>query len=207
MAKAILTIVIPGLQASLISKFVPITFLTDEINRLRDLFKTWVKTKGPLWTIKRIKLLRLTIYKFLSGEPIKVLTDEIIGLHADGIPKCFKLLIPLIRSKNRDGIRLILTILQMGKAIKFQAEPNLKPITDFPRVDLSIPVKEYIEVLPRILKRLHVSVITPTWVKGHLTTKAGPMGIALSSAFAEAKILPEGLKQDLIKFGGKDFQT
>jgi hypothetical protein len=71
-----------------------------------------------------------------------------------------------------------------------------------PKVDLSTPLKEYREILPVILQLMRIPQLSPLWKKGHLTTKSGPMGIALCSALAESKIITESLKKSLAIFGG-----
>jgi hypothetical protein len=56
--------------------------------------------------------------RYLSDQPILVTDEEIIGLTHDGLPKHLGALIELVREKEPNTIRYILTILQLSKFIK-----------------------------------------------------------------------------------------
>lgn len=180
-----------------------LSLLLNEMKRLSNLYNSWVKQKGASWTIARIKLTRTLVMRHLSGNPVRVVESDIIGLTHDGIPKHLGALIPRIRAKDPLIIRLVLTILQLSKFIQWWGDPDIKSIIEAPRVDLDKPLQEYQWLLPELLRRLGVDQISPRWERGHFTTKAGPMGMALVSAGAEARIIPEDLKTSIEILAGK----
>jgi hypothetical protein len=144
----------------------------------------------------------MIVMRYLSGSPLLVVKSDIVGLTVDGIPKHLGALIPYLQSQEPRYIKLILTILQLSKFIKYNGVPDTQPITEPPRVNLETPLQEYTVLLPKILKSLGIGRLSPIWKSGHLTTKSGPMGIALVSANAEAKIMPKDLRNSIGYLGG-----
>jgi len=200
MTEVITMIILPYSSNKLLSD--PSTI--KEINRLRNLFILWGYTKGLKWFIKRMKLLRLLTFQYLSGNPIKVIEGGLVGITPEGSPKIFSYFVNSIKERDTSTLRLLLSVLQLGKAADWWGPADFQPITELPRVNLNIPIEEYKKILPELCKRLKIFSIDPKWQKPLLTTKSGPMGIALASAFAEAKIIPEQLKQDIGILGGED---
>jgi len=49
------------------------------------LLARWIRTKGIKWTIKRIKLIRLVVTRYLAGSPLSRV-DDLLGIQA-GFPK------------------------------------------------------------------------------------------------------------------------
>lgn len=90
----------------------------SEFKRLSTLFDSWISTKGPKWTIARIKLIRVVVYRYLAGDPLMVIPTELIGLTRKGLPKSLGILNRLIESRNPHAIRLVLTALQLSKLIE-----------------------------------------------------------------------------------------
>lgn len=162
----------------------------------------WINTKGPKWTIARIKLIRVLVHRYLSGNPILIINEELIGLTHDGLPKALGPLIDSVRSKSPQDIRLVLTILEISKLIDWWGDPDLDPITNPPKIDLDPAYAEFQTYFDRIWNHFQITPINTDWDKPHLTTKAGPMGVALTSALTEAKLLPSSLKQSIQTIGG-----
>ena len=199
---------------------IPLLFETDfersllikEINRLSNLFLLWSATKGTPWTIKRIKLIRLIVFRFLSGKPIKVST-ELISLTTNGLPKCLgKHLNKFIEVRDPAIIKFVLTALQLSKYFNYWGDPDIQSITDpFKRIDDNISPTQASRLggmlLPDSLKRigkiLNIKKISTEWKEMHLTTKSGPTGgPALSSSIEECKALSDKMILDLKLIGG-----
>lgn len=94
--------------------------LEFEIKTMISRFNLWVKTKGPLETIRRIKTIRMITVRFLCNKPLLTLENSLISIDKDGLPNLFSKLVKsyLLPRDNPVFYRLILTVLQANKFIK-----------------------------------------------------------------------------------------
>lgn len=67
--------------------------------------------------------------RFICSTPINV-SNYRLGLTKDGIPKCLGPFVPIIRSKEPQDLRIILTLLNVGRVVKGDGSLDLKSITD-----------------------------------------------------------------------------
>jgi len=91
--------------------------------------------KGLNTSLKINKDIRLSVTRFLAGDPFRSLPS--IRLTYDGIPTRLGDLVPLIRNyHNSNGnIRFILTLLSCTRRIRASVSPNISSITDGLSVD------------------------------------------------------------------------
>jgi len=82
----------------------------------------------------------------------------------------------------------------------FESKPNIDPIVN-PTKATSFLVGE----AAGIVKDLGWTFNQPTWDQPHVSSKAGPNGLATISCFHDLDALPEGLISDLHIVGGSAF--
>jgi len=153
----------------------------NDIENLITLFKGYEKTRGTLWTIKRIKLIRLCVTRYLCNQPILV-SDQIIGLDKEGFPKAIAFLKPYIDSKEPYKISFVLTLLNVGRAIDFKVKPDYSSITNPSTVVYKNPIpQEFLELFVKDFN-LYITIKKFSVKSFYFTNKAGPMGKALTSA-------------------------
>jgi len=160
--------------------------LTREyITRWLILIGKYIRTKGLVWTIKRIKLLRLIVTRYLSGAPIFV-SDQLVGITKDGFPKAILFLKGMIDSNRPSEVRFVLTLLTLSRAMKCEAKPDYSSITkeftgDFQEID-----KGFVETFVR---DFGLVLLRPTWSRDlhFFTNKAGPLGQPLITALHAIK--------------------
>lgn len=69
---------------------------------------------GKEFTVKTIKLVRNYVTRYISGNPVHV-SENRIGLHKNGLPKCLGPLIPIIVKKNPEDLRKVMTLLSVSR--------------------------------------------------------------------------------------------
>lgn len=89
----------------------------------------WIKHNGILHTIKRIKMLRLTVTRYMCHQPLLV-NDMMIGISKEGFPKSIIYMKDLMDSNSNEAIRFTLTCLGISRSFDFKAEPKYNSITD-----------------------------------------------------------------------------
>jgi hypothetical protein len=94
-----------------------------------SLIYKYQRTKGLAWTIQRIKLLRLVVTRYLTGQPLLVV-DQILGLDKDGFPKSISFMKKLIDSGKAPSISFCLTCLSISRAFSCDGPIDYKSITD-----------------------------------------------------------------------------
>jgi len=119
-------------------------------------------------------------------------------MRKDGLPKVLGPMIPLIKSRDADALRLCLTLLTLGRAYTLPASPNYSTMTD--------PVKSTIgfRAIEDFIKSNHnrISWNPPVWKEFHLSTKAGPNGVATLSCIKDLHALTEEMIEDLSTLTG-----
>jgi hypothetical protein len=133
----------------------------------------YIRTKGLAWTIRRIKLLRLIVTRYLSGSPLFVV-KELVGIK-DGFPKCIWFLKELVDSGDPASLRLVISLLVISRAMVCEAKPDYSSITaDFSGTRLTIDpdfVMKFVSDFNLVLYR-HV------WTREmfFFSMKGGPLG-------------------------------
>lgn len=168
------------------------------VDHFLTLFFKYVKDNGLPWTLRRMKLIRLCVTRNLSGVPL--FPDEKIGMRRDGLPKALGPMIALIKSRDPDSLRLCLTLLTLGRAFTLPVSPNYSSMTD--EIKSTTGLKAVIEFIKSNHQR--VKWTSPTWGGFHLSTKAGPNGVATLSCIKDLHALTEEMREDLSTLTGGD---
>jgi hypothetical protein len=113
-----------------------VTAFRLELSRPLEDFRTIVLSldkilvsQSPTGLVLYCKEVRLCLYRYLSGKPIK---SKLIGLTKDGIPIILGPFIPQIRlgSISADSLRLLTTIFCATRALSLGKEADFSPIID-----------------------------------------------------------------------------
>jgi len=165
-----------------------------------SLIERYVRTRGYTWTIKRLKLLRLIVTRYISGSPYH--PNETLGLTRDKLPKALGPMKEWIRSGDPDKLRAALTLLNISRWLSGPyPDPDLTPIEEAPKGQTVLPVAP----IQRILNDFGIC-LKPQWKSFHWSTKAGPHGPALWTALSDLQVLPATLKEDIYTLGGSKLQ-
>jgi hypothetical protein len=161
----------------------------------------WITTRGPLDTIARIKGIRLHVTRFLSGEPLMNPSHPSLALDKSGLPSCLGPLKDLARSEDPNALRLLHTLLRVSTMINVLGIVDFTPVTSPSTGTIKPQLKEdFTYVLNQLEWQLEVS----PWTDFHLTTKAGPNGLALLSSLTDLHLLPDWLIKSIGVLGGED---
>ncbi|UHK03006.1 MAG: RNA-dependent RNA polymerase [Hangzhou mitovirus 7] len=180
------------------------------IDNYMRLWSRTIKYHGLPHAVKLNAQFRLHVTRFVCGDPL-TLSPYRISLTEDGLPRVLGPLIPIIREKNPDDLRVVLTILSVGRIELGDGTLDVSSIVQPSNIDLvKYPLLEQgISALVGKLQRkgfLPEQLITE-WSEPHFTTKMGPKGQALATALDDLSGLPEELKKDLITLGGVNLQN
>lgn len=146
---------------------------------------------GPVSTIKRLKVMRLLVTRYLTGSPLKVVPGSGIAVDNSGFPKSISFLKEYADSSSLDDKRFLLTLMCISRIFDIRGKVDLSSITD--------PFKGKVQTLdPAILDeiiedfglRLTDNLGRPGLDRSSLrpygtfriTTKSGPAGHALSTS-------------------------
>ncbi|QCF24448.1 RNA-dependent RNA polymerase [Entomophthora muscae mitovirus 4] len=165
-----------------------------------------VKDNGVDHTIKRVKLAKLCVTRYLAGQPIRITGAPDVGVRRNGLPNLIgRHLRALAMSGTDNDIRLLMTLLSWNRALPGSAYyPPLSTITEKSRMKESA-FAELSFLIPMVMQSMGlVGSNCPKWSKYHLTTKAGPNAVALVSSLLEARILPDKLIENIRIVGGED---
>lgn len=138
-----------------------------------------------------MKNIRLCVTRYISGHP--VFLDEKIGMRSDGLPKALGPMIPLITSMRPDSLRLVLTLLTLGRSMTLPVSPNYKTITQ--PITETRGLKAVISFIEENIDR--VNWTSPVWDGFHLSTKSGPNGIATLSCLKDLHALTQEMRDDI----------
>lgn len=170
----------------------------DITNTWIDQVGEWQLRSGQLWTIQRIKDLRLIYTRFISGEPFKVFPGR-IGLNAKGLPKALPYFNELVESGDRRSISFVLTHLSVSRAIPGTKDPSTATITDASTKDNEI-ISELTALIPEFFKENGIrggNQIFWEPSKIRLTNKAGPEGRATLFSWRDAVVVPISIIENI----------
>lgn len=151
----------------------------------------WTLKSGDLWTIQRIKDIRLIYTKYIAGEPFKVFPGR-IGLNSKGLPKATPYLNSLIECKDKRNISFVLTLLSISRALPGTKNPSTSTITDPSTKDQTI-IAELTAFIPEFFLENGIesnNQLTWTLDDIRLSNKAGPEGRATLFSWRDAAVLP-----------------
>lgn len=151
-------------------------------------------------TIKRIKLIRLCVTRFLAGDPFVNSGDPSLALNKLGLPRCLGPLKDLVLSDDPNAKRMLMTLLRVSQVIPARGIVDLEPIITPPKgLRIEFVQKELLLTLEKLKWSLSIS----PWTECHLSTKAGPNGPALLSSIIDLNLLPESLVKAIGIIGGE----
>lgn len=151
-----------------------------------DLIRKWISNQGVPHTIKRIKFIRLTVTRYLCGQPLMV-NDLMIGVTSDGYPSSILFMRDLIDSSDPQYLRFALTLLGISRAMKADGKVSYNSITD--------PFKGEVKTLPKDFINLFVKDFCPTMEDSKITVRERFHSLDLSAATDR---FPIDLQVDLI---------
>lgn len=160
-----------------------------------------VKHRGLPETLKRLKSFRLFVTRYLSGKPLRVLPGE--GVTKDGLPKALGPLKFFIRRKTLWDVRVILTLLNAGRAIELPTKMETNSITQEwkGRIDPKL-----IGFIPVFLSRNGIGQLSTEWSQYHWSTKSGPNGHAMATSHLDAFTLTDEQIELIATIAGPDLQ-
>lgn len=168
------------------------------LERIQDIYDK----HGPEWTIKRIKLMRLMVVRYIAGKPIY---PKSIKTNRYGLPSILPLMRLLIK-KDKVAIKSVMTLLSISKLIKWWPEKaDYEPITKVPSTTLNLHIEGL--VIGKVLKQKGINLNLPDWKRYHVSYSKGPNGPAVLSSLWELFIIYRDNKElykDISTLGGDD---
>jgi len=163
---------------------------TEYFSRLSLLFGS----RGKTWTVKYVKMTRLAVTRFISGEPI----DHLPGLKVrDGWPMWVNCLKPLLQDKI--CLKVLLTLLTVLRDLQDKPILDVQPITDTWKGALPSVTRGQHRT---ICKELGIGKRSVEWRRYHMSTKKGPNGQAIWSSVFDLSALPDKLIKDITLIAG-----
>lgn len=171
-----------------------------------DLARYWLEwldrqrdNKG-LRAFDMAKAVRNHVTKFLAGEPVLHSIDPQVGINKSGLPRALGPLMPLVRGDTLD-LRFLMTLLTVSREMHGWKPVDWSPIVDAPKADLQLVD---LDRLASHVTKFETSIIPTDWDSPHITSKAGPQGLALDYAMEDLRLLPEsGIAKDIVLLGGE----
>lgn len=158
--------------------------LNDAINRsdqFIELFNKEVKDHGTLEAIKRFKLYRLCITRYICGQPIYV-TALKIGLTKEGFPTRLLFLKDYVDSDNTYKLRFVMTLLTLTRSVKCKGVLDTSAITDPYKGESDF--SEFEDFYTEFVNDFKLTLEEPYFDRSmfYITNKAGPLGPALTTS-------------------------
>jgi len=169
------------------------------VSKFLDNFQHNADHQGLVSTLKRYKSLRLSVLRYLSGNPLCELTG--IALDSSGFPK-------ELRGWKSDlddpeVIRVLLTLLHVGRAFKTKAILDTDTIT---RPSLGVGTLDP-DIINVICRTLGVYPADLSFKEFHFSTKSGPNGPAMATSLTDLDALSPEQKTDICLLGGDVMQV
>jgi hypothetical protein len=173
----------------------------------------WIKSRGILNTIKRIKIIRLIVTRYISGSPLTNV-EERIGIACNGFPKSIYFLKKFVDSGDPQQLRFVLTLLIVSRALVAHGKPNYDSITRpfSGNPDFDIP-SEFITKFHNEILKGGLRKVSYNLSHFYVSCKAGPVGLSLASCIADIKrytnitrsALGTIFGDHLLGYAGKDY--
>jgi len=162
-----------------------------------DKVDLWFRTRGPEWTINRLKDLRLILWHQVAGTTYHV---SYLAMYKD-LPLVFKPWFTLVHNRDPETLRLLNTLLNVSKIIRWWKPIDYSTMTDPLKAD-PIAVMAIGSELKRLALRLRLPKIETDCLAYHFSGHQGPSGPALLSSLLEVTVLPEDLINNIRILGG-----
>jgi len=131
-----------------------------------------------------------------------------VGMTKDGLPRALGPMKGLIRSQDPRSIRLVLTLLTAGRAIRptnLRLE-SLDSITAASTAKSSVLIDLQMFVTAFAMMTLKIKPIETDFKRLHFTEKAGPSGNAILTSLRDYQLLTPKMKSNLLLIGGVRLQ-
>lgn len=169
---------------------------TDIINYRRDdtkvLISYWCSyidqmtaTLGTANTVKRMKVMRLHVTRYLSGKPLHINKDH-VRVDKAGIPSRLGPLKALVRrDASKEELQFLMTLLILSRVLKGgHPDLDLSPIYT---ATTSSCHRKYLSEVQEVLKEMNLlGIKRPCFEAYHPSTKNGPNGQALLTCVNDA---------------------
>lgn len=174
------------------SLYFPSFHRTPVVTEFLVYFTHIISTRGSAFAASYFKAARLALTKYIAGEPIDPAMIPGVGLDALKIPLALPAILRdrLANSPDPEVMRLSLTLLSISRAILGdQWSFDLTPIQSKPTIteeqvrEFSDFVKTYMFERKETFHKFNLSKLTYENLSFHWSTKSGPNGPAIVSAY------------------------
>lgn len=174
------------------SLYFPSFHRTPVVTEFLVYFTHIISTRGSAFAASYFKAARLALTKYIAGEPIDPAMIPGVGLDALKIPLALPAILRdrLANSPDPEVMRLSLTLLSISRAILGdQWSFDLTPIQSKPTIteeqvrEFSDFVKTYMFDRKETFHKFNLSKLTYENLSFHWSTKSGPNGPAIVSAY------------------------
>jgi len=150
------------------------------------LIDKWIKNEGLASTISRVKSMRLHVTRFLAGSPLKV--SDGFKLDKRGLPSALGPGLKKLISGDQHDKRFLFSLLTITRCFTLPGKPNFESITSPSKRQVT---DSLIEEVASQVSTFCPHLIPYEFERYHITTKAGPNGLALDFAIQDLKILED----------------
>lgn len=148
------------------------------------------ENRGKRETVKHNKLCRLSVTRYLAGTPFNKL--EGVKLTKDGLPKVLYFIHPLLRARNVDDLKIILTMLNLTRSIYLEPLIDHNPIINPWEGVNPISWNTFRSAVMRTFGRKED--FKYNWTSFHMSAKKGPNGQAIISSMKDFEAISNNVE-------------
>nr|QDH91301.1 MAG: RNA-dependent RNA polymerase [Mitovirus sp.] len=193
-------LLLAGRAIALLNKvYLHVSVSKAEIQDWIDVILKREATRGGVETIGWLKAVRLSYTRYLCGTPLESTPGFGIQLDGRGLPTG----IPIIElgvSRDKNSVRLLLTLLCLSRLIPGWKNPDLTPITGPCEVKIT---EQLLSDFTSTVKELGWTLTIPVWDSCHVSTKSGPNAQAMIGSIEDAHLLTPAQISALRVCGGE----
>lgn len=182
------------------------SYYPQRLRSYSKLFYRWVnnvnnmaKNRGKRETLSYCKLVRLSITRYLSGEPLPKDTPK-IKLNKYGLPQIMSDFHPLIKDGDTNDLKIVFTMLNLTRGVV------LDPLVDYSSItntwEGNLP-KFWHTFESAVMRSIKLKRTKYTFDSMHNSTKSGPNGQAMLFAIHDLISLPSELRTQIEDLGGQ----
>lgn len=189
------------LLLSIVKWMLAIWFPSQDMGPINSFFgrvDIWIRSRGPKWTIRRLKDLRLILWHTACDTSYSTSFLK----QKDGVPSVFRHWRAEILSKDPQTYRLLNTLLNVSKVIKYWGPADYQTITN-PATYQEDQVIDLADKLAKLVTVWRLPKLDTECQSFHFSGKSGPNGPALLSSMVDAVIAPEELRENVRLLGGE----
>lgn len=146
-----------------------------------EMINKLIENNGILFTIKRLKDIRLIVTRYISGNKLMVI-NNLISIDKDGFPKSIRYLKRYADSNDPHKKRFLMTLLMLSRCLEGRGKVSYDTITD-PFKGTSTVLDQ--DIIHKICKDFDIidshKTIPFDIVNSHMSGKSGPAGKALGT--------------------------